>query len=89
MANLSVQFIKRSNRIGSLYGDRMVVKSLSFTVRYVKLEGFDLAYYCRKTKCQDKCWLTKSNGRWAIYHYANHSSMPSPMSYDEISVSIR
>lgn len=91
MATLSVKFIKTTKRDGALYCDRLVVKALSFVGRRVvseeKRQGYEFAYYCRKTKSQCECWLVKHNGDWDICCRKNDLT-PNVCSYDSIVVSI-
>lgn len=91
MATLSVKFIKTTKRDGALYCDREVVKTLSLVGRRMlseeKKQGYEIAYYCRKTKSQCECWLVKHNGHWDICCGKN-DFIPNVWSYDSIVVSI-
>ena len=91
MATLLVKFIKTTHREGALYSDKSVVKEVSFTGRRIvteeKKNGYELAYYCRKTKSQCECWLCKYNDCWHIF-YGKSDDIPSAWSYDTIFVDI-
>lgn len=91
MATLSVKFIKVVKRDGALYYDREIIKSVSFVGRRMVSEekkyGYELAYYCRKTKSQSECWLVKYSGIWHIY-CGEDDIIPNVWSYDCIGVSV-
>lgn len=88
MATLSVKFIKTTHRDGALYCDKQTIACVSVVGKRMaseeKKNGYELAYYCRKTKSQSECWLIKDNDHWFVY--GGKDMFPNPFKYDTIVV---